>query len=327
MGHDLRGASVVVTGASSGIGRATALAFAREGARLVVAARTLDALREVAAACERLGASAVPVETDVTVDASVQRLATEAMRAHGSIDVWVNAAAILAMGRVDETPADVFRRVVDTNLMGCVHAAWAVLPVFREQRAGVLVNVASLDGKIAVPYASAYTASKHAVIGFSRSLRQELRLEGLRRVHVCLVNPTTVDTPLFQHAANFTGARVRALPPVYPPERVARRIVRLARHPRREVFVGGAAHAMSVFWSVAPRLAERFLTRYVDRGHLDRAASRSATSGNAFGPRPPAALTGGWKPRGVARAGRALAIGAPVLAAAALGAAWVARRT
>jgi NAD(P)-dependent dehydrogenase (short-subunit alcohol dehydrogenase family) len=325
MPRALRGASVVITGASSGIGRASALAFAREGARLTLASRTLDALRDVAGRCERLGASAIPVETDVTVEASVRRLAEEAVRAYGAIDVWVNAAAVLAMGRVEETPSDVFRRVIETNLMGYVNGAWAVLPVFREQRAGVLVNVASLDGKIAVPYAAAYTASKHAVVGFSHALRQELRLDGLSGVHVCVVNPTTIDTPLFQHAANFTGARVRALPPVYPPERVARRIVRLARRPRREVYVGGAAHAMSFLWSASPRLAEAFLARFVDRGQLDRGAPRSATSGNAFGPEAPAAVAGGWKPRGMARMGRGIAIATPVLAAA-IGVAWAARR-
>ncbi len=325
MARELRGSSVVITGASSGIGRATALAFAHAGARLTIASRTLEGLRDTAGECERLGASARPVETDVTVEASVRQLATEALRAYGAIDVWVNAAAVLAMGKLEETPADVFRRVVETNLMGYVNAAWAVLPVFREQRAGVLINVASLDGKIAVPYAAAYTASKHAVVGFSHALRQELRLDGLADVHVCVVNPTTIDTPLFQHAANFTGARVRALPPVYPPERVARRIVKLARRPRREVYVGRAAHAMSFFWSVAPQLAEAFLARFIERGHLDRAARRSVSSGNAFGPEAPVGVTAGWKPRGAARVGRGVAIAAPVLAAA-LGVAWAARK-
>jgi hypothetical protein len=179
------------------------------------------------------------------------------------------------------------------------------------------VNVSSIDGRVAVPYTTAYAASKHAVVGFSNALRQELRLGGARDVHVCVVLPATIDTPLFQHAANFTGAQVVAMPPVYPPERVARAIVRLARRPRRETLVGTRAHLLSALWTLAPALVERVLARQVDRSHLKHRRATADTPGNAFAPAGPEAETGGWI-RPARRLRRAAAIALPVAAAALL---------
>jgi short-subunit dehydrogenase len=321
MAHELAGKVVVVTGASSGIGRAAALRFARKGAAVALAARSKAGLEEVRAAIERGGGRAIAVECDVVDEDAVERLAREAEAALGPIDVWVNDAGVYAMGRFEDTPPEVFRRVLDTNLLGTVHGTRAALRRFEARRRGTVVNVASIDGRIATPYVSAYAASKHAVVGFSAAVRQELRLEGARDVHVCVVLPATIDTPLFQHAANFTGARVKAMPPVYSPERVARAIVSLARRPRREVLVGTSAHVMSALWTLAPALAERLFARMTDTSHL-REGPAPDTVGNAFGPEGPAAETGGWRrPRRWAR--RALVFGVP--AALLAGAAWARR--
>jgi NAD(P)-dependent dehydrogenase (short-subunit alcohol dehydrogenase family) len=321
MARSLVGKVAVVTGASSGIGRATALEFARQGAHVVVAARAAAPLREVADACEARGARARAVEVDVADEDAVERLATIARDTFGRLDVWVNDAGVYAFARFEDTPPELFRRVLETNLMGTVNGARAALARFRAQGSGVLVNVASMEGKVTAPYSTAYSASKHGVMGFSSALRQELRLEGASGIHVCVVLPGSIDTPLFQHAANYSGWKLKAMSPVYPAERVARAIVRLARHPRREVFVGGSARLFAALWTIAPSFTEALLARMVDHNHLLKHQPQTGSPGNAFAPARPQAISGGWRPSGGARARRmfvAAAIAAPAI--------WAVRR-
>jgi short-subunit dehydrogenase len=286
---------VVVTGASSGIGRATALAFAAKGSSLVLAARRETALEQVATECEARGGRALAVPTDVSDPVAVMELAARAMDAFGRVDVWVNNAAVTVWGPFQETPLEDFRRVLDVDVMGYVHGARAALPIMREQGRGVLVNVASVVGVVPQPYAHAYTMAKFAVRGLSGSLRQELRLERAPGVKVCTVLPATIDTPLFQHGANYTGRAVRAMPPVYAPERVARAIVRLVRRPRREVIVGPAGRGLWLQSKVTPGLVERLMADHVDRTHLSRDDSAPDTSGNLHQPSQDAgSVDGGW---------------------------------
>jgi NADP-dependent 3-hydroxy acid dehydrogenase YdfG len=167
---------VVLTGASSGIARAAALAFAERGASVVVAARSADSLRQVALDCEQAGGRALPVCTDVTDEAAVQALAAQAQHAFGRIDVWVNAAAVMAYGEFEKVPTETYRWVLETNLFGQIHGARAVLPYFREQRRGTLINLGSVWGSVSSPYVSSYVTSKFGVRGFSEALQEELRL-------------------------------------------------------------------------------------------------------------------------------------------------------
>ncbi|MEU4835010.1 SDR family oxidoreductase [Streptosporangium sp. NPDC023615] len=286
---------VVVTGASSGIGRATALAFAAEGASVVLAARREEALKEVAGECEAAGGRALVVVTDVTDEHAVRELARLAAERFGRIDVWVNCAAVMIFGPFGDVPLEDFRRVMDVNVMGYVHGARAALPYLREQGAGVLVNVASVAGVVAQPYTHAYGMSKFAVRALGTSLRQELALEGARKIHVCTVMPAAVDTPLFDHAANYTGRRPVAMPPVYTPQRVAKAIVKVVRSPRREVVVGPAGRAMLRQAKKAPGRTERAMATQVDRTHLSRRKQAADTPGNLYEPTPgPGSVTGGW---------------------------------
>ena len=218
---------VVITGASSGIGRATALRFARKRARLVLAARSSDALEALAKECRKRGAKAIAVPTDVTDPEAVQALAARAVEEFGRLDVWVNNAAVSVFGRITDVPLRDFQRVLDVNVSGYVHGARAALPQLREQGSGVLINVSSIVGEIAQPYTAAYSMSKAAVRALGVSIRSELRLDGITGIKVCTVMPATIDTPFFQHAANYTGRQVVAMPPVYGPQRVACAIVKL----------------------------------------------------------------------------------------------------
>lgn len=298
MRNRIENQSVVITGASSGIGRAAALMFAAKGASLTLVARRDELLHELAAECERAGGRALVVTADVTDEAVMREVAREAIEAFGKLDVWVNNAAVTAFGFFEETPADIFRQIIETNLFGYVHGARAALPHFRKQGRGVLINVASVVAQIAEPYATAYTSSKWAVRGFSQSLRQELFLQGAKDIHVCTVMPATIDTPIFQHAGNYSGREVVAMPPIYPADQVARAIVKMALRPEREIFVGRAARMFWLMSMLLPGLAERQMARNAHRKQLGKEEAARDTNGNLFAPMGDGMkVSGGWRKR------------------------------
>ena len=217
----IKGSTVVITGASSGIGRAAAIEFAKQGANVVLAARRKSALEDVARQVREHKGRGLVVPTDTTDADAVESLADRAAASFGSIDIWGNDAAVSLFGPLHQTPAKDFRQVLDTNVMGYVHGAQSALKHFRRQRSGVLINVSSAVGEVPQPLTAAYSASKAAINSLSVSIRGELMLDGLKNVHVVTVLPPTVDTPLFDLAANYTGKRVVPMPPIYPAQKVA----------------------------------------------------------------------------------------------------------
>lgn len=276
----LNGAVVVITGASSGIGRATALAVAKRRADVVLVARRDQPLAEVAAQCRRLGVRALTFHADTSEPAAMDHVAAEAVGQLGRLDAWINNAGVYLVGDVEDVPPEVFQRVLEVNVLGYVNGVRAALPHFRRQRRGAFVNVASLFAHFGGPHVSAYSASKFAVRGFSESLREELRGTG---IHVSTVYPASVDTPLWDHTANYSGHAVRPVEPIYSTARVARAIVSCVERPRREVVVGLVARAMIATRLLAPWLFERAIRRIVDWRQL-RPQVAPPTTGNLFTP-------------------------------------------
>jgi len=282
---------VVITGASSGIGRATAHEFARDGARLVLAARSASSLEEVAAECAELGGEAHPHVTDVSDAGQVQELVDAAVARFVRVDVWVGAASVYCYGGFEEVPAEVFRRLMEVNVFGQLNGVRAVLPQLRRQGGGRLILVGSVYSRVSTPYVSAYITSKHAIAGFAESLRQEVRADG---IDVSLVLPSTADTPIYQHAANFTGHATRPLPPRIAPQRVARTIVRLARSARPAVVVGQSQRVSIPFQRWAPRIYGR-VAYWAMRRISILPEPAPPTEGTLFAPDPGSnAVTGGW---------------------------------
>jgi short-subunit dehydrogenase len=248
---------IVITGASSGIGLVTARMAARRGARLVLVARSEEALRQLTDEIIGAGGDAIYVVADVGLEGDVQRVADTAVRHFGGFNTWVNNAGVSIYGKLLEIPTEDQRRLFDTNFWGVVYGSLAAARHLRG-RGGAIINVGSTLSDRAIPIQGTYSASKHAVKGFTDALRMELETEGAP-VSVTLIKPGAIDTPYPHHAKNYMEAEPTVPPPVYAPEVVAEAILYCAEHPERDVFAGGGGKAISMSEKYAPRLTDKVM--------------------------------------------------------------------
>lgn len=254
---------IIVTGASSGIGLATARLAAERGARVVLAGRSEDGLQRAAEAVRERGEEAVYVIADVAQEADVRRIAETAVREFGGFDTWVSNAGVSAYGRIDEVPLEDQRRVFETNYWGVVHGSLVALDHLRD-RGGAIINVGSTLSERAFPLQGAYSAAKHAVKGFTDALRMELLYDRVP-VAITLIKPGAIATPYQEHAQNYLPREPRNPPPLYAPEIVARAILHAAEHPMRELTVGGGARMFEFLDHWLPRFTDLLTGHAVSR--------------------------------------------------------------
>lgn len=249
---------VVLMGASSGIGRETALRFARKGAKVVVSARSEEGLDSLVEEIRREDGEAIAVPADTSEFDQVKAVADRAVQEYGRLDTWVHLAAVGLFATFEETTPEEFRRVIDVNLMGQVYGAMAALPHIKREGGGALIHVSSIGAKRSIPLQSAYCASKHSIDGFLESLRVELRRENLP-ISVTQVMPATINTPFFDKARTKLGVKPVAPPPIYQPGIVSEAILHVAENPARDLVVGGAAKAVILSQALSPRLVDVLL--------------------------------------------------------------------
>lgn len=285
---------VVITGASSGIGRACALAFGARGASVVLAARNREALDHVAAQIDASGGRALVVVTDVAVWSQVEHLAGEAVRRFGRIDTWLNNAAVNEHASVNDMTIEELDRIIQVNLMGQIYGMKAALGPMRRQRSGTIINMGSAVSSRAVPLHAPYVASKHGVAGFTDALRMELMHERMP-ITITLIQPGFIDTPFFHNARSKLGGQSRPVPPIYAPEVVANTVLFAARHPRRNLVVGGQA-ALAIFLDkLSPGLLDRLMVARGAAFRLQKENRPDDGYDNLFQPSPGmGSVTGTW---------------------------------
>lgn len=274
---------VVILGASSGIGRETALQFAKRGAKLIVAARDETGLGTLIEEIARSGGTATHVVAETTSFDQVKAVADQAIQLYGRLDTWVHIAAVNLYATFEQTTPEEFQRVVDVNLMGQVFGAMAALPYLKREGRGALIHISSVEAKRSFPYHSAYAAAKHGIDGFLEALRVELAREK-SSISITNVMPASVNTPLFNNSRTKIGVKPQGIPPFYEPESVAEAILYAAEHPRRDIIVGGAGQGMALLQKLSPALMDALLTQIGFRLQQTKELKSQAEPDNLFDP-------------------------------------------
>jgi len=275
--------TVVIVGASSGMGRVTALEAARHGARVVIAARNAAALESLAARIVREGGEAEVVIADVSDHAQVENIAERAKARFGGFDTWAHFSATAIYSTFSDLQPEEFKRVIDVNLTGQAYGAMVALRHLRHKGRGAIVFISSVEGEVSMPFHSAYAASKHGVDGMFDALRLELA-HANSSVSLTIVRPTGVNTPFFTNARTKIGVKPRPPKPIYQPEHVAEAVLFAAENPVRELYVGGAAKAMVLGKRWFPRLMDAYLLSSGFSGQRTRQPKESTAPTNMFTP-------------------------------------------
>ncbi|MHA3774298.1 SDR family oxidoreductase [Verrucomicrobiota bacterium sgz303538] len=275
--------TIVLVGASSGMGRATALAAAKRGARVVVAARNREALDALVQEIESAGGQALAIQADVSRFEDVQSIADQAREHFGGFDTWVNFAATALYSPFNDMTPDEFPRIIDVNLLGQAYGAMVALKHLRAKGRGALIFISSVEGEVAMPFHSAYAASKHGINGMFDALRLELAHAG-SDVSVTNVMPTGVNTPFFTNAKSKIGVKPRPPKPIYRPEHVADAVLFAAEYPVRELFIGGGAKMFVLMKRLMPRFLDAYLLRAGFSGQRTRQPKAADAPSGLFAP-------------------------------------------
>jgi NAD(P)-dependent dehydrogenase (short-subunit alcohol dehydrogenase family) len=246
----------VVFGASSGIGRLAALEFARRGAKVCVAARSEEGLKTLVGEIEAFGGEAFYVVADAADFEQVTSVAEKTVERYGRLDTWIHAAAAFLFGKVEMTEPEEYRRVLEVNLLGQIYGAKAALPFLKKQ-GGALIHISSVEAYRAVPFQSAYGASKHGLKGFLQVLRMELAHDRIP-VSVTEIMPHAINTPIYEKGRNKMPFKMRPVPPIYHPQIVVDAIVYAAENPVRDMVAGGAGLGVVYAERLSPALADFF---------------------------------------------------------------------
>lgn len=249
---------VAIVGASSGIGRETALRFAQKGAKVVVAARSQSGLESLVAEIKQAGGDAVYVIADVSEFEQVKAIADKTVATYGRLDTWVHAAATGVLAPFDQITPEEFKRVIDVNLTGQAYGAMAALPYLKQEGRGALIHISSVEARRSIPLQSPYSASKHGVEGFLESLRVELQHEGWQ-ISVTNVMPSVINTPYYNKVRTKLGVKPTGVPPYYQPSIVADAILYVAEHPTRDFIVGDVGKVLDIMQRVSPALVDNLL--------------------------------------------------------------------
>ncbi len=246
---------VVVVGASSGIGRETALQFAKRQAKLVVAARSESGLASLVDEITSLGGEAIAVTADVAVLEQVRAIADRAIERYGRVDTWVHAAATAIIAPFEQVTPEEFQRVIDVNLMGQVYGAMVALPYLRSVGQGAFIAISSVEARRSMPLQTSYSASKHGLEGFLDALRAELRHDGVP-ISITNIMPSVINTPFYNKARTKLGVQPTGVPPYYQPSLVAEAILHAAEYPTRDTIVGDVGRAIDLLQKIAPDLVD-----------------------------------------------------------------------
>jgi short-subunit dehydrogenase len=256
--------TIVITGASSGIGLTTARLAAQKGARVVVAARNDQALGQLADEINSNGKAALAVTADVGNEEDVRRIADAAREHFGGFDTWINNAGVSIYGRIEQVSTEDLRKIFETNFWGVVYGSRVAVEELKHSDGGALINIGSTLSDRAIPLQGMYSASKHAVKGFTDALRMEVEEAGYP-ISLTLIKPAAIDTPYTEHAKNYMPDEPANPPPVYAPETVARAILYAAEHPERDIFIGSGGKLFSVMEKYAPRLTDLYMEKTMFR--------------------------------------------------------------
>lgn len=270
--------TVVITGATSGIGLTTVRMAAQRGAKLVLSARNEEALRKLVEEINSSGGEAISVVADVGTEEDVRKIAERAVEIFGGFDTWVNNAGVSIYGKLTDVPFEDQRRLFETNYWGVVYGSLTAVGHLK-QRGGALINIGSILSDRAIPLQGAYCASKHAVKGFTDALRMELEADDAP-ISVTLIKPGAIDTPYKDHAKNYLGVKAENPPPVYAPDAVAEAILHCAENAVRDVFVGAPGKAFSLFSESAPAVTDKLMeATLIDWQQTDKPADNYPTEG------------------------------------------------